>query len=63
MEPQKRTLSQARKDYWASIPKEQRSEHARHAAKAKAKKMTTKQRSNHGKMMIAARLNKDNTIK
>lgn len=54
----KRTRSEARIAYWASIPKEQRSQHARNAAKAKAKKMTQKQKSDHGKMMIAARRNK-----
>ena len=58
MNQPKRTQSQARKDYWATVPKEERTLRARKAAKAKAKKMTPAERSAHGKMMIAARNNK-----
>jgi hypothetical protein len=55
MTPPKLTKSEAKKAYWAKIPKETRSEKARKMAKTKAKKMTPKQRSAHGKMMRAAK--------
>lgn len=53
---EKRTKSQARKDYWASITPEERSLRASKTAKAKWSQMTVQQRSEHGKKMINARL-------
>lgn len=55
MEP--RTKSQARKDYWATITPEERTNRASNLAKAKWAQMTPQERSNHGKMMIGARNN------
>jgi len=54
---EKRSKSQARKDYWASITPEERSKRASATAKAKWAQMTPQERSNHGKMMISARNN------
>ena len=55
MEKIKLTKSEARRVYWASIPKEQRSQHARNAAKKKAQGMTVKERRDHAMMMVRAR--------
>lgn len=52
--------SEARKLYWSKIPKEERKRRASHAARAKSDKMTPLERSEHGRKMIMARLNKKN---
>ena len=57
--PEKRTKSQARKDYWASITPEERSQRASNIAKAKWAQMTPRQRSEHGSLMVKARYNKE----
>lgn len=55
----KRTKSEARKAYWANIPKEERKRRASKTAKAKWDKMTQKERTAHAKMMIGARNGKE----
>ena len=57
---EKRSKSQAKKDYWALKTQEERSEHARKAALAKSKKMTVKEKSDHAKMMLKKRFAKKN---
>ena len=47
--------SEAKALYWSKISKEERSERAKKAAKAKWAKMTTKQRSDHAKRMLKLR--------
>ncbi len=56
---QKLSKSEARKAYWAKIPKSDRSAYARKIATIKAKKMTPEQRKAHSQLMVKARLNKD----
>ncbi len=53
------TKSEARKAYWASIPKEERSRRASRTAKAKHAKMTPAERTAHAKKMIGARNGKE----
>jgi len=55
----KMTKSEARKAYWANIPKEERTARASKTAKAKWQKMTQKQKTAHAKMMIGARNGKE----
>ena len=55
---QKLTKSEAKALYWSRIPKEVRSAKAKAMAKQKASLMTTKERSEHAKKMIKARLEK-----
>lgn len=50
--------SEAKALYWSKIPKEERSKKASKMAKRKASLMSVKERSEHGKKMIAARLSK-----
>ena len=59
MEQKKMTKSEARKAYWASIPKEERSRRASRTAKAKHAKMTPAERTAHAKKMIGARNGKE----
>ena len=51
----KMTKSEARRAYWASIPKEERSRRASETAKAKWDRTTQKERTEHAKKMIGAR--------
>ncbi len=55
---EKLSRSEARKLYWSTIPKEERSQRARKLAIAKNKKMTKKEKSEHALMMLKARHNK-----
>lgn len=55
----KMTKSEARKAYWATVPKEERSRRASKTAKAKWEKMTQKERTEHAKMMIGVRNGKE----
>lgn len=52
---EKRTKSQARKDYWASVPKEERQARARKAAFAKNNGMTAKDKRALALKMVEAR--------
>ena len=55
---EKRSKSQAKKDYWKTKTQEERSDHARKAAFAKSEKMTVKEKSDHAKMMLKKRFAK-----
>lgn len=50
----KRSKSETKKDYWANIPKIERSRRARLAALAKQKGLTKEQRLEHSKKMTKA---------
>jgi hypothetical protein len=50
---QKRSVSQAKKDYWALISPEERSQRASNIAKAKWANMTPQERSAHAQVMRA----------
>lgn len=52
---EKLTKSEAKKKYWQSISKEERSRRASHAAKARQAKMTPEQKLAQSKRLIAAR--------
>lgn len=52
---QKRSKSQARKDYWATISPEERKRRASKTAKAKHAKLTPQQRKRHALVMLSAR--------
>ena len=52
---EKLSKSEAKKKYWASIPKEKRTQIASTLAKIKQSKMTPEERIAHSKMMIKAR--------
>jgi len=55
----KMTKSEARKAYWANIPKEERKARASKTAKAKWDRTTQAERTAHAKMMIGARNGKE----
>ena len=60
MEPQiqpkvRPTRSEARKLYWSTVSKEERSKRGRKAATIKAKNMTIEQRRAHAMIMVAGR--------
>lgn len=60
MEQKKKlTKSEARKAYWANIPKEERRVRASKTAKAKWDKMSQEERTAHAKMMIGVRNGKE----
>ncbi len=61
--PTKKTKSEARKQYWATIPKEERSSRAREIAKIKHQQLTREQRQNHALLMVKAKLEKKTLIK
>lgn len=54
----KKTRSEARKEYWATIPKEKRSEMARKAALAKHRNTTYEEKRALAMKMVAARRNR-----
>lgn len=59
---EKRTRSEAKKQYWATIPKEERSAQLRKIAFIKSQRMTIEEKRNHALIMVAARNNKKANI-